>query len=197
MWTSIGLGLALGLSLAAPPGPMNAIIAREASRHGAKAGIRAGIAAPIVDTIYLALIVFGVQRLFSLDRFFPYMAAAGALLMAYFAWGTVKTRAPKTQDQAAMSSAPVTFGSVFMLSLVNPLQLAWWITAGSAFLEHEGAWGIGAFLAGIFSWVVAFSYAVSHGAKRWPNFEPLVTVLSADLLAVFAMLLAYQAATGL
>ena len=42
MLPELATGFALGLSLAGPPGPVNALIAREAVRGGTWAGIRAG-----------------------------------------------------------------------------------------------------------------------------------------------------------
>jgi len=188
---SAAQGLALGLSLAAPPGPVNALIARESARHGAAAGIRAGLPAPIVDTAYLCLVLFGVSRLVDLEPALPWLSAVGAVLLAYLAWQTVRLRTTRAKSELAGPFA------VWMVTLTNPFQYAWWASAGAAFMATEGAWGIAGFLAAIFAWVVAFSLLVAKGASRWAWFTPALELLSADLLLAFALRLGLTAAVAL
>ncbi len=182
------LGLALGASLAAPPGPVNALIAREAARHGPAAGIRAGLPAPIVDTCYMLLVFAGVSR-FDIRPAAPYLAAAGALLMTYLALATVRHR-----EGSRELAGP---WAVWAVTLTNPFQYAWWLSAGAAFLAAQGPWGVVGFMAAIFGWVLAFSVLVARGAQKWPWFVPLLEVVSADLLLAFALKLALGAAAGL
>lgn len=180
-------GLALGLSLAVPPGPVNALIAREAVRGGAWAGVRAGYPAPVVDTCYMLLVLFGLPHVLDLDRFAPYMAATGAALMTYLAWDIARPHGePK----------PIAAGAVWAVTLSNPFQYAWWLSAGAAFLSDVFPWGVVGFVVAIFSWVFVLSFLVAHGAARWAWFPPLVTLVSADALLVFALLLGMQGAAG-
>jgi threonine/homoserine/homoserine lactone efflux protein len=180
---SAALGLGLGLSLAIPPGPVNALVVREASRHGFWGGVRAGLPAPTVDTAYLLLVVFGLPRLVDVDRLRPGLAAAGGLLMAYLAWETARPRAGGGAPPPARALA------LWAVTLANPFQYAWWLSAGTAFLTAQGTWGAAGFVAAVYGWVLAFSALVAHGAQRWPWFTPAMTLLSADLLALFAVLL--------
>ena len=53
-------GFLLGLSLAAPPGPMNALIAREAGARGMASGLRVGMGAPVADVVWLGVLVWGL-----------------------------------------------------------------------------------------------------------------------------------------
>ena len=183
---SVALGTLLGLSLAVPPGAVNALILREATRHGAWAGVRAGLPAPVLDTAYLLLVLFGLGRLLEQAEALPYLAAAGGLLMAYLAWDTARLR-------AAGPAPPVGAWAAATVTLTNPFQYAWWLSAGAAFLAALGAWGAVGFVAAVFGWVVAFSHLVAHGAMRWGWFAPAMTLLAADLLVAFAAVLA---ATG-
>lgn len=192
MWdfaSSAGLGLLLGLSLAAPPGPMNALIAAHATQNGFGRAVRVGLAAPIVDTFYLLVVTFGVARLFDLNRHQMILGLAGALLMAYLAWSTAR------MEPSRASRLPG-FWVMTGLSLTNPYQIGWWVTAGTAFLLAEGAPGAVGFVGGIFSWVFVFAFLMSHGAKRWSWFTPVTQVASADLLVLFALLLATRALSG-
>lgn len=176
------LGFGLGLSLAVPPGPVNALIMREGSRHGAWGGIRAGLPAPTVDTAYLLLVVFGLPRLVNLDRWTPYLAGAGVLLMLYLARDTARVR-----DRAV--APPARPAALWAVSLTNPYQYAWWLSAGTAFMAQQGAWGMAGFVVAVYLWVFVLANLVALGAQRWPGFVPTMTILSADLLAAFAILL--------
>ncbi len=183
------VGFLLGLSLAAPPGPVNALIAREASRGGAWAGTRAGLPAPVVDTAYLLLVLFGLARFVDLDAATPWLAGVGALLMAYLAWSTIRTRNTEVRSLAGPYQ-------VWAVTLTNPFQYAWWVSAGAVFLTGYGAFGIAGFLVAIFGWVLLFSLLVAEGARRWKWFAPAVTWASAGLLGLFAVLLAWRAVTA-
>ena len=181
-------GIGLGYSLAVPPGAVNALIAREASRHGAWGGIRAGLPAPIVDTGWMLLVVFGLPRLVDLHPFLPWLAGIGGLLMLYLAWDTARVRGHAAEP-------PVKAAALWAVTLTNPFQYAWWLSAGTAFLGKQGVYGAVGFVLAVFSWVFILGNLVAHGAQRWDWFTPAVTVLSADLLVVFALLM--LRATGL
>src|SRR5688572_25124293 len=176
------LGAGLGLSLAIPPGPVNALIVREASRHGAFGGIRAGLPAPTLDTVYMLLVVFGLPQIVDLDAAKPWLATVGALLMLYLAWDTARVR-------GAVAAAPAKALALWAVTLSNPFQYAWWLSAGATLLGEQGLWGAAGFVVAVFGWVVVLSNLVAHGAQRWPWFTPAMTLLSADLLVVFAVLL--------
>ncbi|MEA3137167.1 MAG: hypothetical protein QOJ26_172 [Thermoplasmata archaeon] len=179
---SVALGFGLGLSLAIPPGPVNALIAREASRHGALGGIRAGLPAPTLDTVYMLLVVFGLPRLVDLDAAKPWLASVGAVLMLYLAWDTARVR-------PLAKAAPAKAVALWAVTLSNPFQYAWWLSAGATFLGEQGVWGAVGFVVAVFGWVFLLSNLVAHGAQRWPWFTPAMSLLSADLLLVFALLL--------
>ena len=185
---SMGLGFGLGLSLAIPPGPVNALMVREASRHGAWGGVRAGLPAPTVDTAYMLLVVFGLPQLVDVDRLRPWFAGVGAALMVYLAWDTARPRAHAARPPPARALA------LWAVTLSNPFQYAWWLSAGTAFLTAQGTWGAVGFVCAVYGWVLAFSALVAHGAQRWPWFTPAMTLLSANLLLVFAVLLGGTAA---
>jgi threonine/homoserine/homoserine lactone efflux protein len=176
-------GVLLALSLAAPPGPMNALIAREAGRHGAWAAIRVGIAAPIVDALYLGLLWFGLSQLIAGVWVVRGAAAVGAVLMFYFA---VQSARP----QADASEPPARFWAAMLMAASNPYQIGWWLSGGFVFVHEQGARGVVGFLAGIFLWVLGFAWLMAHGARRWAWFRPLVDILAAGLLLLFALLLA-------
>jgi threonine/homoserine/homoserine lactone efflux protein len=84
-------GMGFGLALAAPPGPMNAIIAEESVLRGWSAGTRAGLGAMSADACFLLLALYGASAVltrYPLVR--AVMIGVGGLLMWYFAYGTAR-----------------------------------------------------------------------------------------------------------
>lgn len=182
---AVALGFGLGLSLAVPPGAVNALITREATRGGAWAGVRAGLPAPIVDTAYMLLVLFGLTRLIDIEALTPWLAGIGSLVMLYLAWDTARVPSGDGKQLAGP-------WAVWAVTLTNPFQYAWWLTAGASALVATAPWGVLGFLAAIFSWVFVLSFLVAHGALRWAWFSPAVTLLAADLLFVYALRLAFD-----
>lgn len=88
---SLLAGLVFGLALAAPPGPMNAVIAEESVLRGWGAGVRAGLGAMSADAVFLVLASLGVVAV--VERA-PTLRAAmilvGGVLMWYFAYGAAR-----------------------------------------------------------------------------------------------------------
>ena len=187
MWAALAFGFLLGLSLAAPPGPMNALIAKEASRHGFGHGVKAGVGAPVADVLWLLAMYVGFGRLFEGGRFVTAAAGVGAVVMTVFAYQAWEQRAPRAADR------PATFWAFLLAALTNPYQAAWWLSGGFVFVQSQGAAGIPGFLLGIFGWVLVFAFLVAHGADRWTWFGPVVRYASAGLLGFFAVVLALVA----
>lgn len=177
------LGIALGLSLAAPPGPMNALIAKESSQRGFVSGTRLGMGAPAADVIWLLVLLFGAGRFLDQPGVLRVAAGLGGLLMIHFAYDTW------TADARAVPKRKPTFTAGLAAALTNPYQAAWWLSGGYVFLQTQGILGIAGLLLGIFGWVIAFAWLVAHGAQRWHWFTPAVRVLSTALLLVFSALL--------
>ena len=88
---SLAFGAVFGLALAAPPGPMNAVIAQESVLRGWAAGVRAGLSAMTADLCFLVLSLLGVVAFVgSMPRVRAAMVGVGGLLMLRFAYGAVR-----------------------------------------------------------------------------------------------------------
>ncbi|MFW5939899.1 MAG: LysE family translocator [Halolamina sp.] len=142
--TSLVAGAAFGLALAAPPGPMNAVIAEESVLRGWGAGVKAGLGAGLADFVFFLLALGGVVRV--LDRtpaIQGVMFAAGGLLMLYFAYGAAlgarSTFAPSSVDAEAGTGVDgdksTGFRRAFVLALTNPFQILFWLTVGVGLLD--------------------------------------------------------------
>jgi len=90
VWTLVA-GAVFGLALAAPPGPMNAVIAEESVLRGWLAGFTAGLGAMTADFVFFLLSLGGVVAfLDDAPRVRATMILVGGLVMLYFAYGAVR-----------------------------------------------------------------------------------------------------------
>jgi threonine/homoserine/homoserine lactone efflux protein len=84
-------GVVFGLALAAPPGPMNAVIAEESVLRGWSSGARAGLGAFSADATFFLLALVGVVGFVEqYPTVRAVMVGVGGLLMLYFAYGAAR-----------------------------------------------------------------------------------------------------------
>ncbi|GAA0679942.1 LysE family translocator [Natronoarchaeum mannanilyticum] len=223
---SAAVGAVFGLVLAAPPGPMNAIIAEESVLRGWPAGFRAGLGAMLADALFFALAFVGAVAV--VDRT-PWLRSAlyllGGALMLYFAVGALRD-ADAARSFSADGGVPVDadskgFRKAFVLALTNPYQIAFWLTAGVGLIEpgrldvlaHAPAVGdalagslvvetgspalLVGFFAGIGLWIVGFPAALVATGRRVDAAAPAVAALSGVVLAGFGGAFLWIGTTGL
>lgn len=155
--TTLVAGVVFGLTLAAPPGPMNAIIAEESVLRGWAAGFRAGLGAAAADGVFFVLAALGVVGFVDrLPLVRGLMVGVGGLLMLYFAYGAAadagvfavlrghgRLSAGFLDDGGDADHEPdaddglvsTGFGKAFVLALTNPYQVLFWLTVGVGLLD--------------------------------------------------------------
>ncbi len=209
---SVIAGVALGLSLAAPPGPMNAVIAEESVRRGFRAGVGAGLGAMSADACFFLLAWAGVATIVQgAPQIRGAILAVGGVLMLVFAADALRGAGQFTPDGDPGGRRG--FLKAFSLALSNPFQLLWWLTVGITLLDpgtfalsvgpleasvNTGSPAIIAgFFAGIGVWITAFPAAIVALGRRIDGFAPLIAIGSAVVLAGFGLLFCYRALAGL
>lgn len=206
--TTVLAGAVFGLAIAAPPGPMNAVIAEESVLRGWSSGFKAGLGAMTADICFFLLALFGAVAL--IERFPSIRTLAfafGGVLMLYFAYGAARD-ATESHDVAVEESRG--FRKAFVLAITNPFQIAFWLTIGIGLLEPGkidvlGALPVGdlsgilvvttgspvllvGFFCGIAAWVVGFPAALVAARGQSEGVAPTVAYASALVLAVFGVL---------
>ncbi|PSP84276.1 lysine transporter LysE [Halobacteriales archaeon QS_1_68_17] len=216
-------GVLFGLALAAPPGPMNAIIAEESVLRGWLPGFLAGLGAMSADFCFFLLSLFGVVAFVgSYPVVRGVMVGVGGLLMLYFAYRAA-TEASRTFRGDAPENAAATrgFRKAFVLALTNPYQIVFWLTVGIGMLEpgtvdvlatapYVGGDLAGVlvvrtgspalivgFFAGILAWVTGFPATLVAAGRRVDALAPAVAYLSAAVLGGFGLLFLSDAAETL
>lgn len=203
---TIGAGILFGLALAAPPGPMNAIIAEESVRRGWSAGFRAGLGAMVADFIFFLLAVAGLVTIIeAAPRVRAGMIAVGGILMLYFGYGALES-IDETLTDADDSGENSGFFKAFVLAITNPYQILFWLTVGVGLLSPgtldvlsflpavgESLAGlvvvetgspllVGGLFGGIVVWIVGFPAALVGGRNRVDRLAPIVAGVSGIVL---------------
>ena len=203
----LATGFVLGWSVAWPPGPINAEIARRCAAGDFWAGIAVLVGASSADALWAVAVALGVGLLFTAP-----LARAGmgivsiALLLALallFLRGSWRAFAhgdapqPKLDAPARFSSAHGGFGLGAAMALTSPWNVAFWLAAmGRPELAGARARSLlvmaAAVIAGALTWGViwASSNALLHRtlegpAKRW--WTILVDLATGMLMLWFAV----------
>src|SRR6056297_338623 len=210
--STVVAGVVFGVALAAPPGPMNAIIAEESVVRGWLAGFTAGLGAMTADACFFLLALVGIVTVVQEQPTLRgLMILAGGGLMLYFAYGAVgdaQEQFSSESNQLAEDDAATGrgFQKAFVLALTNPYQIAFWLTVGVGLLEpgtvdilsktpYVGSsltgvlvvnTGSPALIAGLFGgivlWIVGFPATLVAAGRRVDRLAPLVAAGSAVVL---------------
>ena len=187
----------IGLSIAAPVGPIGLLVIQRTLRHGPVVGIATGLGAAVADAAYGAVGAFGVTALMVwLQGLRVPMVLGGGAFLLWLAWRTWHAAPPMAQDRAvaAPALAPA-FASTFLLTLSNPATVLSFVAIFGALAARQGAvsaaapvWMVAGVFAGSALWWLALCAAVGRlrhrfdaRAQRW------VGRVSALMLAGFAL----------
>ncbi|OPY27376.1 MAG: leucine export protein LeuE [Methanocella sp. PtaU1.Bin125] len=191
--SSIVAGIALGLSLGVPPGPVNAAIAAAAARRSYLDGIKVGLGAMTADFTYLVLTVIGVAVLLTGSLARDAISVIGGLILVYFACATLKS-----YRQSRDNPENIGTGNHYLMGLVmgltNPLGILWWVTAGAAFVAMFNVLGVAGFMLGLLAWISCFSVFVHYAGKKVDLVYPIIVIGSGLMMLFFGLVLLYDVA---
>lgn len=201
-------GAVLGLSLAAPPGPMNAVIAEESVNRGWKAGFAAGLGAMSADAAFFVLALAGVVAFIrDAPTVRGVMVGIGGFLMLYFAYGAVQNAGEFRGTEGAGTAG---FRKAFALALTNPYQITWWLTAGVgllnpgtiqafgySFAAANGVLTVAGFFGGIVFWITSFPAALRAAGDQVDALGRTIAYGSALVLVWFGLTFLWDSATTL
>lgn len=186
--------LLIGLSIAAPVGPIGLLVIQRTLQHGRAVGLATGLGAAAADAVYGAVGAFGVTSLIgALTAARVPLAVFGGAFLLWMAWQT--WRAPLADHAATVQGGQglaASFAGTFVLTLSNPATIFSFIAVFGA-LAGRGApsspWPmIGGVLVGSALWWLFLSAAVSMLRTRFDaRARRIVNRCSAALLAGFAL----------
>ncbi|QKQ99749.1 LysE family transporter [Metallosphaera tengchongensis] len=165
-------GLILGLSLAAPPGPVNSVIASESLRSKLH-GMSVGLGAMTADFTFFLLTFFFGNFIPIEVRYVFYIV--GGIFMIWLSIQVLKS---------SMSSRTTRGNYItgLLMGLTNPFQIAWWLTSGLFMVQEIGILAIPGFFGGIVIWITVFPIFVHRYGK---GISHLIKIVSFLILLAF------------
>lgn len=121
-------GAWIGLSIAAPVGPIGLLVIERTLRQGLAVGLATGLGAALADALYGAIGAYGVQALVDVLQAarMPLMWG-GSLFLLWLAWRTWRgagdgaaVAAAAGADAGARVALPAAFAGTVLLTLANP-----------------------------------------------------------------------------
>lgn len=194
----------LGLSLAAPIGPINAAQLDKGIKNGFWHAWILGWGAITADAIYMALVYFGVVHLLELPFMKTFLWLFGFFVLTYTGIETMMSAGKLTLDQRSSKDSHFSsFLSGFFMSISNPLTILFWLgiygsvlanAADQYDMKHLLLYSSAIFL-GILCWDIAMAL-VSSSFRRVLTTPTLVVISSFSGLSLigFGVYFAIQAA---
>lgn len=186
--------LLIGLSIAAPVGPIGLLTIQRSLEHGPRAGLATGLGAAVADAVYGAVGAYGVAWLIQalVAARIPLALGGGAVLL----WMALQLlRAPVAQRAA--STAPARndwqyFAGTFVLTLSNPATIFSFIAIFGAMAGRAASPSPALMVAGVFTgsalWWLLLSGVVGRLRERFDaRWRRRVNLVSAAVLAGFAL----------
>jgi threonine/homoserine/homoserine lactone efflux protein len=165
----------LGLTLAAPIGPVNLEIIRRGLHSGFKQAFLTGAGAMCADATYLTLIFFGLISFLNIALMKVALGLVGSFILIYL--GIISAKEFFHESAAAESKKGRLFESSFItgyvLAISSPMTIVWWTGVFGALLiaqtgtqtSFSAFWSCLWILMGCFLWVLLLATALHWGKK--------------------------------
>jgi len=196
-------GFVIGLSIAAPVGPIAVLCIRRSLADGRMVGLATGLGAATADAMYGSVAAFGltavsgvlVARKFWLGLF-------GGLFLCYLG---VRTFVSAPAGKAAASRGAglaAAYGSTFILTLTNPMTILSFVAifaglglGAAADYRSAAALVAGVFLGSALWWLLLSSSAAFAGSRVGDGWMRIVNHVSGAMIfafGIYAMRMAFR-----
>lgn len=177
----------LGLSLAAPIGPINAAQMDRGIRGGFLHAWLVGLGAMVADGVFMLLVYFGVIHFLNIPFMKTFLLLFGFFILTYIGIESL-INAGKTGNEMRSSkeSLAKSFSAGFIMSISNPLSILFWVGIyGSVLADMIAKYNA--------KEVLLYSSAIMAGILLWDVLMALVAsmfrkFLTARLLAAISII---------
>ncbi len=162
-------GLLIGLSIAAPVGPISLLYIRRTLADGRIFGVVSGMGAASADALYGAVAAFGLTSIRDVlvgQQFWLHLIGGGFL--CYLGIRAFLSKPPEREIAAKRSNLAGAYGSTFFLTLTNPMTILSFLAVFSSFgfaSVTTDYWISGILVLGVFSGSVLWSFILSSGVS--------------------------------
>jgi threonine/homoserine/homoserine lactone efflux protein len=192
----------LGLSLAAPIGPVNLEIIKRGLNSGFKQAFLTGFGAMCADTTYLVLIFFGLTSFLNFALMKIVLGILGSMILIYM--GMISTKEYFKTDTAENTRRLFnsSFATGYVLAISSPMTIIWWTGVFGALLASQthiqtntsAFFSCLSILLGCFLWVLSLALALHFGKKIInERITKLISLVAGCFLIVFGIYFLYRA----
>jgi len=190
---SFAAGILLGLSIAAPPGPVNALIATHVvTKTKWWAGSFVGSGAMTADAIFLVITYSIGTAVHPTAGVLMAIYALGACVMFLFAYKASKAWRKPPIEEAQETRLTHSYLTGLAVALTNPYQILWWLTAGLAFIQGVGVAIVAGFFTGIIIWNLSFPFALDYARRRIEKAYKAILLFALATLTILGVWLVAQ-----
>jgi L-lysine exporter family protein LysE/ArgO len=193
----------LGLSLAAPIGPVNAAQLDKGIKGGFLHAWFVGLGAMVVDVLYMMLVYLGVVQFLEAPFMKTFLWLFGFFVLTYTGIESLIGAGKLELNQKRGNETLVkSFMSGFFMSLSNPLTILFWLGIyGSVLANTATTYGFnqlllysGAIILGVLLWDITMA-GIASSFRNFLNTKILIiiSVLSGLSLIGFGLYFGYQA----
>ncbi|AWR97446.1 LysE family translocator [Acidianus sulfidivorans JP7] len=176
------LGILIGLSMAAPPGPVNAIIANESlisKLHGSAVGLGAMTA----DFIFFLFTYF--LRNIIPEFVIHLLYIIGGALMLYLTLLISKSK-PSNRSKKGNYITGLAMG------ITNPYQITWWLTVGLFMIDEFNIAIIPSFFLGIIIWIFSFPFLINKVGTRYSKYIKIFSILVLLGFGIYMLIIGFK-----
>jgi threonine/homoserine/homoserine lactone efflux protein len=171
-------GLLLGLSIAAPIGPVNLEMIRRGLRGGFTPAFLVGCGSTAADLVYVSLVYLGVAPLVERPALRIVLGAAAALVLGWLGRGALREawrggREPAGEERAPAAEGRGALAAGFFITLSNPMTIVFYLSlfGGAVAALHEAPREshllfVGAVITGCLLWTAFLASALGWGKDR-------------------------------
>ncbi|UOQ84353.1 LysE family transporter [Gracilibacillus salinarum] len=191
----------LGVSLAAPIGPVNAAQFNQGIKNGFLHAWILGIGSILAELCFIIAIYFGMVHLLETPFAKTFLWLFGSFVLLYTGIESIMS-SHKLDGQAERHSLRKTFTTGFLLSISNPLSILFWLGIyGSVLADtmekyqtEQIVWYSTAIVIGIMSWDLLMAIVSSGSRRVLPQRTlTLISIVTGLSLIGFGIYFGYQA----
>lgn len=195
--------ITLGISLAAPIGPVNIEVIKRGLKYGFWPAFLLSLGAATADSTYLIVIYFGFYNLLDIPIVKTIIWFFGAIVLLYIGYLNIKEHFDKFDFQNAdLKGSKNAFIAGYLITISNPMTIVWWLGIFGAVMGSsiQNAGKTVALLnsltiiIGVVLWFFTLSLLL-HWGKRFVNEKMMkyISTIAGVILIGFGLYFGYNA----
>lgn len=189
-------GFIIGLSIAAPVGPIGVLCIRRTLAYGRLTGLLSGLGAATADMLYGAIAAFGVAFIIdALSSACGWLGLLGGAFLLYLGVNTMRARPTQVAAESESHNLASAYLSTFALTLTNPATILSFIGIFAGVMPAGATRSPLVLVLGVFAgsaaWWLLLSYVVgllrtrlSDSGMLWINRISGLAILSIGVIAI-------------